>query len=76
MSVNTCSCLEPACIAAFKTIEEADEHIDTGHHIFTPEKETKYDNVRRQWAAVMTSVNVDIKLLTDCIAASLVSQLL
>ena len=57
-------------------MEEAAEHIDTGHHIFTPEKETKYDNVRRQWAAVMTSVKVDIKLLTDCIAAFFVSQLL
>ena len=57
-SVNTCSCLEPACTATFKTIEEADEHMDTGHHIMTPEKETKHDNVRRQWAAVMTSVKV------------------
>ena len=47
-SVNTCSCLEPACIATFKTIEEADEHMDTGHHILTPEKETIYDNLRRQ----------------------------
>ena len=33
-SVNTCSCLEPACIATFKTIEEVDEHMDTGHHDF------------------------------------------
>lgn len=55
-SVNTFSCLEPACIATFKTIEEADEHMDTGHHIMTPEKESIYDNVRRQWAAVTTSV--------------------
>ena len=47
-SVNTFSCLEPACIATFKTIEEADEHMDTGHHIMTPEKESIYDNVRRQ----------------------------
>ena len=55
-SVSTFSCLEPACIATFKTIEEADQHMDTGHHIMTPEKETMYDNVRRQWAAVTTSV--------------------
>ena len=40
-SVNTCSCLEPACIATFKTIEEAGEHMDTDHHILTPEKEIK-----------------------------------
>ena len=32
--------------------------MDTGHPILTPEKETIYDNVRRQWAAVMTSVKV------------------
>ena len=43
-SVNTFSCLETACIATFKTTEEADEHMDTGHHIMTPEKETIYDN--------------------------------
>ena len=55
-SVNTFSCLEPACIATLKTIQEVDEHMDTGHHIMTPEKETMYDNVRRQWAAVTTSV--------------------
>ena len=57
-SVNTFSCLEPVCIATFKTIEEADEHMDTGHHIMTSEKETTYDNVRRQWADVKTSVKV------------------
>ena len=51
-------CLEPACIATFKTIEKADEHMDRGYHIMTPEKETIYDNVRRQWAAVTTSVKV------------------
>lgn len=57
-SVNTFSCLETACIATFKTTEEADEHMDTGHHIMTPEKKTIHDNLRRQWAAVMTSVKV------------------
>ena len=55
-SVNTFRYLEPACIATFKTIEEADEHMDTGHHIMTPDKETMYDKVRRQFAAVTTSV--------------------
>ena len=56
--VTSCSYLDPACIATFKTIEETDEHMDTGHHILTPEKETIYENVRKQWAAVMTSVKV------------------
>ena len=57
-SVNTFSCLEPACIATFKTMEKADEHMDTGHHIMTLEKETIYDNICRQLAAVTTSVKV------------------
>ena len=30
--------------------------MNTGHHIMTPEKETIYDTVRRQWAALTTSV--------------------
>lgn len=55
-SVNTFSRIEPACIATFKTIEQADEHMDIGHHIITPEKETVYNNVCRQRAAVTTSV--------------------
>ena len=56
-SVNTFSCLEPAFIATFKTIEEAGEHMDTGHHIMTPEEETIYDNnLRRQWAVKQKAV--------------------
>ena len=47
-SVNTCRCLEPACIATFKTIEEADGHMDTGQLILTPEKVTLYNNIHRQ----------------------------
>ena len=31
--------------------------MDTGHHILTPKKENIYDTLRRQWAAVTTSVN-------------------
>ena len=34
----------------------ADEHMYTGHHIMTPEKETIYDTVRKQWAAVTASL--------------------
>jgi len=55
-SVNTFSCLKPACLATFKAIEEADEHMDAGHHIMTSQRETIHDTERRQWAAVTTSV--------------------
>ena len=28
---STYSCLEPACVLTFSTLEEADEHVNTGH---------------------------------------------
>ena len=30
--------------------------MDTGEHVFTPENEKIYDTVKRQWAAVSTTV--------------------
>ena len=76
VTVNTFSCLEPACIATFKTIEEADEHMDPGRHIMTPEKETIHDNVRRQWAAVTTSVKAAGRKIgrTDCFFGELTTE--
>ena len=53
---STYSCLEPACVLTFSTLEEADEHVDTGHHIKLPENECVYDTIRRQWAATATSI--------------------
>ena len=52
----TYSCLEPTCILTFKTLQEADEHLDIGCHVMDHEKENIYDTVRRQWAQVTTSV--------------------
>ena len=40
----------------FGTLEEADEHMDTGYHVMLPEKECVYDTVQRQWADTTTSV--------------------
>ena len=41
----------------FSTLEEADEHVDTGHHVMLPaENECVYDAIRRQWAATATSI--------------------
>ena len=53
---STYSCLEPACVLTFSTLEEADEHVDTGHHVMLPENECVYDTIRRQWAATATSI--------------------
>lgn len=52
----TYSCLEPACVLTFSTLEEADEHVDTGRQVMLPENECVYDTIRRQWAATATSI--------------------
>ena len=52
---STYSCLAPACILDFDSIQDADDHMDTGEHVFFPENETMYDTVKRQWAAVSTT---------------------
>ena len=53
---STYSCLEPACVLTFSTVEEADEHVDSGHHVMLPENECVYNNIQRQWAATATSI--------------------
>ena len=50
------SCLEPSCIMTFDSLQDAEDHMDVGHHKMTPEKENVYDTIRRQWAAKATSV--------------------
>ena len=56
VTTNKFSCLEPSCVMTFDSAQDADDHMDTGQHIMTPEKENAYDNIRRQWAAKATSV--------------------
>ena len=53
---STYSCLDPACILTFDSIQDAEDHMDTGEDVFTPENEKIYDTVKRQWAAVSTTV--------------------
>ena len=50
------SCLERAWFLTFSTLEEADEHVDSGHHVMLPKNECVYDTIRRQWAATATSI--------------------
>ena len=52
---STYSCLPPACILTFDSIQDAEEHMDTGEHVFTPENEI-YATVKRQRGAVSTTV--------------------
>ena len=53
---STYSCFEPARFLTFSTLEEADEHVDTGHHVMLPENECVYDTIWRRWAAKVISV--------------------
>ena len=48
--------MEPACIQTFTTLQEADDHMDTGRHVMIQEKECVYDTIRRQRASITTSV--------------------
>ena len=45
--VATFSYMEPACIQTFSTLQEADDHMDTGRHVMIQEKESVYDTIRR-----------------------------
>ena len=54
--VASFSCMEPACIQTFSTLQEADVHMDTGRHVMIQEKKSVYDTNRRQWASIITSV--------------------
>ena len=54
-SVATFPCIEPACMQTFSTLQEADDHMDTGRHVMS-EKESVYDTIRRQWTSITTSV--------------------
>ena len=64
------SCLEPTCILTFSTLEQADEHMDTGHHIMLPEKECVYDIIRRQWAATTNSIKGKSQKIGDSLYTS------
>ena len=54
--VATFSCMEPECIQTFSTLQEADDHMDTGCHVIIQEKESVYDTISQQWASITTSV--------------------
>ena len=63
--VNTYASLEPSYILTFNTLDDADEHMDTGCHVILPENECVYDTIRRQWAATATSVKGKSPKISD-----------
>ena len=40
----------------YGTVQEADDHVDSGRHVLIQEKESVYDTIRRQWASITMSV--------------------
>ena len=54
------SCCENTCVLTFKTLKEAEAHMDTGKHVRGPgqEHESVYDTVRKNWAKRVTGLNV------------------
>ena len=51
-------CSENTCVLTFKTMEEADAHMDTGKHVKVSECESVYDTVRKRWADKVSEMNV------------------
>ena len=57
--------LEPSYSSTFSTLDDADEHMDTGCHVMLPENECVYDTIRKQWAATATSVKGKSQKISD-----------
>ena len=51
-------CTETGCVLSFKTLEEVEQHMDTGKHVRELEWESLYDSIRKKWAERLTGVNV------------------
>ena len=52
------SCSEPTCVLTFKSLAEAEAHMDTGKHLQDNEIESVYDTVKKSWADRVTKMNV------------------
>lgn len=53
------SCSESTCVLTFKTMEEADAHMDTEKHVNeVSESESVYDTIRKRWADKVSDMNV------------------
>ena len=57
--------MEPSSILTFSTLDDDNEHMDTGCHVMLPENECVYDTIRRQWAAAVTFVKGKSQTISD-----------
>ena len=51
-------CTETGCVLSFETLEEVEQHMDSGKHVRELESEYLYDSIRKKWAERLTGVNV------------------
>ena len=51
-------CCESTCILTFKTMTEAETHMDTGRHVMASEHDSIYDIAKKRWAEQVTEMNV------------------
>ena len=51
-------CTETGCVLSFKTLEEVEQHMDSGKHVRELKSESLYDSIRKKWAERLTGVNV------------------
>ena len=51
-------CTETGCVLSFETLEEVEQHMDTGKHVRELESESLYDSIRKKWAERLTRDNV------------------
>ena len=51
-------CTETGCFHSFKTLEEVEQHMDSGKHVRELKSESLYDSIRKKWAERLTGVNV------------------
>ena len=51
-------CTETECVLSFKTLEEVEQHMDSGKHVRELKSESLYDSIRKKWAERLTGVNV------------------
>ena len=51
-------CTETGCVHSFKTLEEVEQHMDSGKHVRELKSESLYDSIRKKWAERLTGVNV------------------
>ena len=51
-------CTETGCVLSFKTLDEVEQHMDSGKQVRELESESLYDSIRKKWTKRLTGVNV------------------